>query len=479
MSTSSEGTAQIRRRAIVQGVGTVAVAVPALGLLNACAIGGGEDTPTDVTNGDNAGAKNPFGVADNSEFEVVAFTGGAGDAVHTQVEQPLLKAAFPTLKITHSATQQISTTLQPRFVGGNPPDFIENAGSGQMDVNALISQGQLVDLTRLFDAPSIDDPSKKVRDTLVPNTIEMGSFNGTPYTLPYTASASGIWYNAKLFAQKGWKAPATWSDFLALCAQIKAAGITPFGFGGKNAADYATAVIVASAIKAGGLDLIKRIDNLEDGAWQDPAFKASLTAWAEIGAKYVDRSNEGLMHTEVQLMQLQDKVAFYPAGAFIEGEMKKDTPATFEFAMIPTPSLSSADKLPVAGLRAAPSGAFMVAAKGKNPNAGLEYMRQMLSKAGAAGYTKTTGTLTSVLGGADGVALPPGMKSAADAVTAAGQNAFTWRYQGWYKPMSTTIKELTNGLMFGRTTPDQFVEKIQKTADEVKKDSSITKFKRA
>ena len=39
--------------------------------------------------------------------------------------------------------------------------------------------------------------------------------------------------------------------------------------------------------------------------------KQSAAAWAEIG-KFMDKSFEGLIHTEVQTQQNQGKVALYP-----------------------------------------------------------------------------------------------------------------------------------------------------------------------
>ena len=56
--------------------------------------------------------------------------------------------------------------LQPRFAGGDPPDMVNNSGAKLMDMGALVAGGPGgQDLTELFDAPSLDNPGKKVRDT--------------------------------------------------------------------------------------------------------------------------------------------------------------------------------------------------------------------------------------------------------------------------------------------------------------------------
>ncbi len=421
---------------------------------------------------------NPFGVVADSTVEVVGFSGGQLGAAYEKVHNPAIKAAFPQLKVAYTGTESQTQVLQPRFVGGTPPDFVDNTGAGQMDLNALISQDQLLDLTPLFEAPSVDDPEVKVIDTLLTGTLEAATYNGVPRALPYSTGPQGLWYDKALFAKNGWAAPATWTDFLAVLEKAKAAGLQAFGFAGKTAPDYCTAVILASAIKAGGPDVIKNIDNLADNAWRADAVRQSLTAWAAIGAAYVAKSNEGLQHTEVQLLQTQGKLAFYPCGSWLEGEMTKDIPPGFQYAMIPTPSLTTADKLPVTALRATPTGAFVVPAKGKNTAAALEYMRRMLARKSAAGHLGVTSQLTVVRDAAEGVELSAGTRSAADALTAAGADTFTWKFMGWYKPMADAVKEATNGLMFGRQTPDQVIDKMQKIADEVRADSSITKLQR-
>ena len=167
------------------------------------------------------------------------FNGGFGDKYATQVHEPLYKAGVPQGDIKHESVTEINKTLQPRFSGGTDvPDVVDNSGSGLMDFGALVADKQLADLTPMWDAPSVDDANKKVKDTVVPGTVDVGAFNGTPYVMYYVSTVFGLWYSGKLFADKGWTAPTTWADFTKLCDQIKAAGITPFGYAGANAAYY-------------------------------------------------------------------------------------------------------------------------------------------------------------------------------------------------------------------------------------------------
>ncbi|MFJ6199414.1 N-acetylglucosamine/diacetylchitobiose ABC transporter substrate-binding protein [Micromonospora sp. NPDC092111] len=478
MSNTPENPVELSRRTLLGRTAAAGLlATPVVSLLGACATSGSDEGGSKAEEGTKSAA-NPLGVKDDAPLEVVIFNGGYGEKYATDVHEPLYKKAFPKAEIKHQATQAVSTVLQPRFASGNPPEFVNNSGEKLIDFGSLVADGQLMDLTELWDAPSVDDPAKKVRDTVVPGTVEAGSFNGKPFVLYYVSTVFGIWYSGKLFKDNGWAPAKTWSEFTTLLDQIKAKGITPYGYAGANAAYYQWNVILTHAAKIGGTDVLKNIDNLEDGAWQQDAVKQAAEAWAEIGAKYVDKSFEGLKHTDVQLRQNQYKLALYPSGDWLEGEQKKDTPAGFDYQLMPVPSLSASDKLPGTAVRATAGEGYFVSAKSKNPRGGLEYMRQMLSVAGAKGFTEVVKAPTVVTAGSEGFAFPPGVASSQAALKAAGQDVFNLYFDGWYKEIDTEARTATNELMFGRIKADAFVERIQKRADAIKKDSSVAKFKR-
>ncbi|MEU1875896.1 N-acetylglucosamine/diacetylchitobiose ABC transporter substrate-binding protein [Streptosporangium sp. NPDC020072] len=483
MSYSAGTPGDITRRQMLRRIGlTALVAGPAAGLLSACATGGSNapaaTTSAAPSSGGAVSPANPFGVAANAPLEVVIFKGGLGDSYATDVHEPMYKKAFPQATVKHVATQQIAQTLQPRFASGEVPDVIANSGTDLMDTGALQQEGQLLDLTELWDAPSMDDPAKKVRDTVAPGTIESGLIDNKPFLMNYVFSAYGLWYDSALFEKNGWTAPKTFDEFKALCEKIKTAGITPFAYAGKNASYYAYWMILISAAKIEGNQVLIDIDNLEDGVWKRDSVKQAAAAWAEIG-KYMDKSFEGLIHTEVQTRQNQGKVALYPSGSWLENEQKSQTPEGFKYALTPTPSVTAADKMPFEAIRAAAGEAYIVPAKAKNPKGGLEYLRIMLSKEGARGFTEKSGNITVVTGAADGLDLSPGNASLSAAQTAAGQNIVTFSaFENWYKELETELRKQTNALMFGRISADEFCDKMQKAADKSKSDSSITKQKR-
>jgi N-acetylglucosamine transport system substrate-binding protein len=462
----------VLRRAAAVGL----LATPAVGMLSAC-VGGGDTTTKKQAEGEIS-ATNPLGIDTKAPVEVVIFNGGLGTKYATDVDTPSYTKMWPDSKVVYSATEEIATVVQPRLNAGDAPDMINNSGSKNMDMGAVVKADQAQDLAALLAAPSVDIAGKTVKDTLLPGTVEQGTYNGKFYALNYTFTIYGLWYNSKLFAAKGWTIPTTWADFLTLLQKIKDAGITPFGYAGANAAYYQYLAILTSAAKIGGPDVLKAIDNLEAGAWTNDAVKKAAAAWAEVGKSFTNKAFLGLKHTEVQLQQDNDKVAFYPSGSWLENEQSKDTPKTFEYAIMPVPSVTDADKLKASALYAAAGEIYFVSSKGKNPRGGMEYLRHMLSKAGAQGFSKLTGVLTVVAGATDGMTISPGATSASKALTAAGSEIFSFRFQEWYGKIDTECRAATNELMYSGGTADKFCERMQKVADAVKADSSIVKFSR-
>jgi N-acetylglucosamine transport system substrate-binding protein len=470
--------AELDRRTLLRRAAAVGLlATPAVGMLSACVGGSSDDTPKQSTG--EKSADNPLGIDAKAPLEIIIFNGGLGTAYATDIDTPLYNKKWPDSKVAYSATEQISTVVQPRINAGSPPDMINNSGSNLMDMGAIVKANQAADLTDLFDAPSLDIPGKKVSETLVPGAVDQGKFNGKPYAVNYSYTVYGLWYNAKLFAKNNWTVPTTWADFTALCDKIKAAGITPFGFAGANASYYMVRAIMTSVAKIGTEQACKDIDNLKPGAWTAPAVKQAVQAWAEIGAKYSNKQFLGLRHTEVQLQQDQDKVAFYPCGSWLENEQSKDTPPTFEYAVAPIPSVTTSDQLPATAIMAAAGEIYFAAAKGKNPQGGKEYLRTMLSKEAALGFTKLTKSLTVVAGAADGVTISPGLTAASKMLTAAGKDVFVgYLFDTWYKKLDDESRAAANELMFQGGTADKFCSRMEAASQAVAKDSSVTKYPR-
>lgn len=497
MPTSKEHSLSSRRTFLRRMAVSGLVAAPGSAFLMSCATGGSDDEPADTdTPPRPTDADNPLGIDPAGELEIFIFDGGLGDEYAVDLHQPLLLEQWPDVKISHQANADVTATLQSRFVAGNPPDFVDNGGAKRLDPSVLVANGQVTDLTPLLDAPSWDDPSVLVRDTLLPGTIEQGTY-GSPYFLKYQYTVFGLWYNKTLFDQQGWTPPTTWADMLDLCADIKAAGIAPWAYPGANAANYMAWPLLTMAAKLSGPDVLSDIDNLTEGAWQHEAVLEAANALAGLRDKgYFLDGTEGLTHVQSQVQWAQGKVAFVTCGTWLENEIAgsfedeelqkehdinaDDKPAAdFQFSFLPDPLLSTDAAMPAETVLARAGGGYCVPADAAHPEAGLEYMRAMLSAEGARGFTEMVASLTSVEGSADGVELAPGLTSAQAAVDKAGENIVSYIFDEWYASMWIPgLDSHTGDLLAGRKTAQEWAEGMEDEARRVREDDSIHKFTR-
>ena len=82
-------------------------------------------------------------------------------------------------------------------------------------------------------------------------------------------------------------------------------------------------MILTRAAKIGGTDVLKNIDNLEDGAWKQRRGQAGRRGVGRDRRQVHRQGFEGLKHTDVQLQQNQYKVALYPVGV-LAGERAEE-----------------------------------------------------------------------------------------------------------------------------------------------------------
>lgn len=471
-----------RRSALKRAAAAGLIAAPAASFLSACAASGDSD---DKDSGGKAkgpkgekSKKNPLAVDPATPLEVMIFDGGFGDQYAVDAEK-VYKKAFPKAKIKHTKTQEIRQKLQPRFAGGTPPDLIDNSGAQQMNMAGLAGKGQLQDLTELLDAPSYDDPSKKVRDTLRPGVEDLGQFGGDEvYVINYAYTVFGFWYSQKLLEDKGWTYPKTWSETLDLCKDIKKEGIAPFTYAGKYPY-YIHFTLFPLIAKIGGQDVMKKIDNLEPNAWKDPAVKTAAEMYHELSAKgYFLKGSSGMTHIQSQTAWTQGKAVFIPNGSWVENEARKTTPKDFDMTVSAPFGHDTSDKMPFGTLYGTPSEPFIVPSKAKNPRGGMEQLRIMLGKDSSNNFAKLVSSLTSLKGEVEGFDPPPGLKSASAALEKAGDHIVLPHIVTWYQKLEKEkIGSASGELLAGRIKPDEWVKRAQKAADETAKDKSVKKYK--
>ncbi|MGO1896331.1 MAG: N-acetylglucosamine/diacetylchitobiose ABC transporter substrate-binding protein [Brachybacterium sp.] len=465
-----------RRFLSLASLGTGAVA------LSACATGGGDGGDDGSDSGGGAVAEgggdvsedNPFGVEADSTVDVVIFNGGYGDQ-YAKDAGTKFEELYPDATADVTSTVNIQPDLQPRFIGGDPPDLFDNSGAQSMNASALISEGSLADLGALIEAPSLDGGT--ISDSLLPGVLVPGTYSGKLYALNYMYTVFALWYSAKQFEDNGWAAPATWDDVMTIAEEAKGQDLAMFAWGGQNAADYYHELALSMAIKEGGTDVAKALDRLEEGAYEQATVVDAFAAIEEaVKEGYFLAGGAGIKHTEAQTEWVTGKAVMYPSGSWIENEQRSTTPEDYAMTGAATPMLTDGAAMGEAAIHGAAGEPFMVPSKAANGAGGLEFLRVMLSKEQCENFSKLTSSMTIVKDTIpeDGFG-STGLASVSSMIDAAGEDVFTFNFTDWYG-MGDDFKPLWAEFLNGDITADEARERSQAAIDKVREDDSIEKF---
>ncbi len=464
---ADEASGRYSRRQILQRAAALGLSAPAVAALFAGAI------PVRTYAQD---ADNPLGVDPAAPLDVVIFKGGFGDDYALYVNG-MYNDRFPDAQITYAGIQRLGEQLQPRFVAGAPPDVIDNSGAGNLDNAALVAEGQLADLAPLLAAPSLDTEGKTVGETLVPGSQGSGVFNGVQYLLNLALSAYGIWYSSTWMEEQGYEYPETWEEMLALCEEIKGAGVAPWVTTGVHP-QYARQFLFDQMLWKHDPQAMLNIENLEADAWRAPAVTEVLEAIYQLAERgYLLPGWEGLDHIQSQNEWLQGRAVFIPVGTWLENEMKDSIPEGFDMVIAPTPSLPG-DKIPFTGIFAGGGEPFIVPSQGKNVAGGMEWMRLLFSQEGGRVFAESTRSLTTVAGSGEGLDLGTAFASTQEVIAAAGENTYVTQYQDWYTEFGDEVKAQLAALLQMQISIEEFQTNVQDAADFLKDDPSITKYTR-
>ncbi|MER7742781.1 N-acetylglucosamine/diacetylchitobiose ABC transporter substrate-binding protein [Streptomyces sp. NPDC096538] len=418
-------------------------------------------------------ATNPFGVAANSTVEAAIFDGGYGTDYVDYTNQ-VLGSQVKGLKVQVKPVVDIAPQLQPRFVGGNPPDLIDNSGEDQIGFLGILDQ--LEELDDLFEANTYE--GKKIADIVYPGVKDPGTFRDKFVALNYVMTVYGVWYSKTLFEENGWTPPKTWDEALDLGQKAKKKGKYLFVHG-KEAATYYRTLLIDSAIKEGGDEVRLALENLEKGCWSHPAVQGVIKVMETmVRQKMFVPGGSGTQFQKAQAIWSNDqKALLYPSGGWIENEMKKATKADFQMTGFPSMTLTDKPALPWESLRAAAGEPFIVPRQGKNPAGAKEVLRAMLSEQAAANFSRTKLAPTIVKGTvpADGYG-STALVSQTTMLEAAGTNIFNYMFVETYG-MNTDQLVPWNSFLAGDLDGKGLTSALQKISDKVREDDSVDKVK--
>ena len=165
-----------------------------------------------------------FAKAQTAKSEVTVWLDATGDNASTaKCQTDNLVTPFND----QSKTTVLKAQLLPNswdatrtaLAGGGAPDIISTPGPSFAYEFAKAGY-----LAPLDDIAAQNNWSK----TFAPWALNLGKVDGKLYTIPAEVETMELYYNKTLFAAKGWTAPKTMDELVALAKKIKAAGIIPF-----------------------------------------------------------------------------------------------------------------------------------------------------------------------------------------------------------------------------------------------------------
>ncbi|HLO97809.1 MAG TPA: extracellular solute-binding protein [Fimbriimonas sp.] len=445
------------------------------GVLSICSLSllfvgcsGGSSTASGSSDGPKlaVSTKKPTG-----EIEVQSFQGGYDIDYFKKCADAYMKAN-PGTKITVAGNPRVWEQLQPRMVGGNPPDLMF-PGWG-MDHWALAEEGELLQWEDALKSPAADGKTPW-GETFDPAMLKLAQLDGKQVTMPYYVMEYGWWYDTAVFAKNGWTAPKTWSEFMALSAKIKAKGMYPLTYQGKYPYYMVYGMLMPWIMSIGGPSVVDACQNMEPGAWKAPEVIQAAKMIQELRDKgYLQEGAVSMTHTEAQQEFLNGKAAMVPCGTWINAEMSKMMkPGTKLQFMLP-PVVDGGKGDPTALM--VDIEPWMIPAKAKNPELAVDFFKFMTSLENAQGFVREKASLMTVKGAND-VELPEGLKAPAEAYKNS-KHIWAIRYRQWYKAFETELENAITALITQKDlTAEAFAERLEKAAQAVRDDPSIVKHK--
>ncbi len=380
---------------------------------------------------------------------------------------------LPGVVVTIKPTKDLTGEVQPKLADA-APDAISNAGPSRMRISSIADK--LAPLDPLLRTKNY--AGQVISDVLYPSASPSGSFGGRLVQFNYAMSVYGLWYSGKMFAAHGWRPPKTWDEAYKLGEKAKKLDKYLFWFTGESAINYQT-LVISSAIKQGGDEVRRALDNLEPNCWRQPTVQEALIGLRRIiSAGFVKPGGQHTTrHTGLTEWVLGADSLCHPAGPWIEREVREQMPPDFQLMVTPDPTVNAKAAMPATALHATPEEGLLVPNNANNLVGGMEFLRALYSPDAAAEFARINMTPTVVKGTVpeDGYG-STALKSQVRALEAAGSHHYSWHFVDFYD-MTAAQEFVWKRFLSGEMTVAEITDALQRKTDEIREDDSIEKVR--
>lgn len=249
------------------------------------------------------------------------------------------EAANPTIKVnaTWNGRENL-TKVRPMLLAGNVPEIMDQGGDEL--TGALVNQDLTYALDKELASPAFGS-NTPWKNTFKPGQLETYMKGSQTHIIPWWIDTTDFFYNGKLFAAKGYAAPKTWDEFLALCAKFKAGGLPPLAQdGGINFYNVYYFRHLVQRILGNGA-LLNASGDKSGNAWDNPGFlKAAKMVEQLVKSGYFIKGFEGYTFPAGQIDFVKGKAAMILISTWLPAETKDSIPAGFEYRSFPVPAVA-------------------------------------------------------------------------------------------------------------------------------------------
>jgi raffinose/stachyose/melibiose transport system substrate-binding protein len=332
--------------------------------------------------------------------------------------------------------QNLTARLNTALAAGEAPDlFALQLGP---TVGAAGKAGQILDLTDKVDISGLTQAAQ-----------DASHFDGKVWSVPVFGSYTvGLYYQKKIFADNGLKPPANETEFMKLCSDLKAKGITPMIAPAQDGIipAFLYMMMASSVLKADGFADVRTGKR----KLTDPDVVAAAKYLQDIYPCFEDGAL-GTAYTEGKALFALGKGAMLEGGSadyagFVQTNPKVDV------GVVPFPAVDGGTPATVTGMQ----DTFSVNSKSQHPDEAIKFIQWLIGKE-AAQMVADSITLSNTVG-----VTPSNNAVMQQMVDASHSNDV----RVWYEFPETgdvfaAVQQNASALFLKQLTPEEFSAKLQ------------------
>lgn len=320
---------------------------------------------------------------------------------------------------------------------------------------------EMIDSGNVMALDDIYESDQEWSSKIARASVDGFTFDGRIYGIPWSQDGKVFYYNKEIFAKNNLQIPKTWSEFMGVLDQLKAAGYeTPIveGLGDNWAVLHYLGTMnqrmVDPAVLAGDYDPAV-------GGFTDPAYVEVLNRWKQL-TSYMGEISVAIDHETARNTYFAAGKAPIMYLQFAEIPMlEKVLPEGFTYGFFDFPAFEDG-KGDSKALTGAPEG-FMISSKAKNTEECVRFLKWLVSQKGGEALTTMCGDLSCVSGAVDETNALPAQLEAMDMIKSAS-TLTPWFDNACDAAVYTVYGQGAQAIAAGDDTPEGVMEQVRAAA---------------